>query len=64
MVEIDGEIHNQQEEYDDGRSAEMEKFGIRVIRFTNKEVEENIEAVIYGIERIVNERIKSPPWGI
>ena len=45
VVEIDGEIHNQQEEYDNGRSAEMEKFGIRVIRLTNKEVEENIEAV-------------------
>ena len=64
VVEIDGEIHNQQEEYDDGRSAEMGKFGIEVIRFTNKEVEENIEDVINQIEKIVNELTKSPPWGI
>jgi very-short-patch-repair endonuclease len=35
VVEIDGEIHSQQEEYDDGRSAEKEKYGIKVIRFTN-----------------------------
>ena len=25
VIEIDGEIHQQQKEYDDGRSAEMEK---------------------------------------
>ena len=64
VVEIDGEIHNQQEEYDDGRSAEMEKFGIKVIRFTNKEVEASIDSVVSNIKNIVNERIKSPPWGI
>jgi len=63
VVEIDGEIHEQQEEYDDGRSAEMEKFGIRVIRFTNSEVENNIEGVINKIKKVVNERIKSPPGG-
>jgi very-short-patch-repair endonuclease len=57
VVEIDGEIHDQQEEYDDGRSAEMEKFGIRVIRFTNNEVEENIEAVIDRIKMVVKEQI-------
>jgi very-short-patch-repair endonuclease len=64
VVEIDGKIHDQQEEYDDGRSSEMEKFGIRVIRFTNSEVEKNIEGVINKIKKVVNERIKSPPWGI
>ena len=64
VVEIDGEIHDQQTEYDDGRSAEMEKFGIKVIRFTNKEVEENIDHVIDSIKHVVNERLKSPPWGI
>jgi very-short-patch-repair endonuclease len=64
VVEIDGEIHFQQEEYDDGRSAEMEKYGIKVIRFTNNEIKENIENVIHKIKISVNERIKSPPWGI
>jgi len=64
VVEIDGEIHDQQEEYDDGRSAEMENYGITVIRFSNKDVECNIESVINKIKNTVNERIKSPPWGI
>ena len=28
VVEVDGEIHADKADYDDGRSAEMEKFGI------------------------------------
>jgi very-short-patch-repair endonuclease len=57
VIEIDGEIHNHQKEYDDGRSAEMEKYFIKVIRFTNSEVENNIEAVIRKTENEVNGRI-------
>ncbi len=64
VVEIDGEIHNQQIEYDDGRSAEMEKFFIKIIRFTNYEVENKIDEVIENITNTVNQRLKSPPWGI
>jgi very-short-patch-repair endonuclease len=59
VIEVDGEIHVDKIDYDDGRSAEMEKFGIKVIRFTNLEVENIIEKVIRRIEAIVNERIKS-----
>lgn len=64
VVEVDGEIHYDRIDYDDGRSAEMERFGIKVIRFTNFEVENNIRKVIRRIETTVIERIKSPPWGI
>jgi very-short-patch-repair endonuclease len=64
VVEIDGEQHDQQKEYDDGRSAEMEKYFIKVIRFTNSEVESNIEWIISKIEDETRSRIQSPPWGI
>lgn len=64
VIEIDGDIHIQQREYDDGRSAEMEKYFIKVIRFTNSEVENNIDYVIKKIEDEVKSRIQSPPWGI
>jgi very-short-patch-repair endonuclease len=57
VIEIDGEIHNYQSEYDDGRSAEMEKYHIKVIRFTNKEIENNIDGVIKIIEYEVQRRI-------
>lgn len=58
VVEVDGGIHNSQKEYDEGRTAEMERFGIKVIRFRNDDVEKNIEDVIYRIEQIVRCRLK------
>ena len=64
VVEVDGEIHADKADYDDGRSAEMEKFGILVLRFTNDEVEVALEKVINRIKTVVNERLQSPPWGI
>jgi very-short-patch-repair endonuclease len=64
VVEIDGEIHDHQIEYDDGRSAEMEIFFIKIIRFTKYEVENKIDEVIEKITNTVNQRLKSPPWGI
>jgi very-short-patch-repair endonuclease len=64
VVEIDGGIHSIQNDYDIGRSAEMEKYGILVIRFTNEEVEYDIEKVILAIESTVKKRLLSPPWGI
>jgi len=46
-IEVDGEIHLKEEvlEYDDGRSHDIEKLGIKILRFTNKDVIENIEMV-------------------
>ena len=49
VIEVDGEIHNFQIEYDLGREAELEKYGITVIRFSNKDVINNIEKVIEKI---------------
>jgi very-short-patch-repair endonuclease len=57
VVEIDGEIHNSSKEYDDGRSAEMERYSIKVIRFTNKEVEENIDNVINRVKSEIKNRL-------
>jgi very-short-patch-repair endonuclease len=57
VVEIDGEIHEGQIEYDDGREAEIEKYGIKIIRFTNDEVINNLDNVVNKIESIVKERI-------
>jgi very-short-patch-repair endonuclease len=57
VIKIDGEIHKEQAEYDDGREADIEKYNIKVIRFTNDEVNIDIESVIAKIKTIVNERI-------
>ncbi len=47
VIEVDGEIHNTEEnkEYDDSRTAEFENYGITVLRFTNDDVLNNIEMV-------------------
>ncbi len=50
IVEVDGEIHLSQEEYDLGRTSELEKYGLTVIRFTNMEVINDIESVIAKIK--------------
>ena len=46
-IEVDGDIHLREEVkvYDDGRSHDIEELGIKILRFTNKEVIENIEMV-------------------
>ncbi len=51
VIEIDGGIHEYQQAYDDGRTAELEKWGLTVIRFTNEEVLNDIEKVVDSIKR-------------
>lgn len=60
VIEVDGEIHNLKstKEYDDNRTIELEKFGLEIIRFTNKEITENIDAVIEKITHICRTIIK------
>ena len=57
VIEIDGEIHDNEEvkEYDQGRTAELEKYGIKVIRFTNDQIICNIDQVISEILKVISE---------
>jgi len=50
VIEIDGKIHEKQKEYDLGRESEIEKYGIKIIRFTNDEVINNINTVLEKIK--------------
>lgn len=54
VIELDGKIHNKQKDYDEGRTAELERFGIKVIRFTNEMVLNHIDEVIEEIQRNLN----------
>ncbi len=49
VVEIDGEIHQQQIEYDLEREAVLKDRGLRILRFTNHEVLEQIDRVLLMI---------------
>jgi very-short-patch-repair endonuclease len=46
VVEIDGGIHERQQEYDTCRTFLIEQLGMSVVRFTNDEVSFEIEDVI------------------
>lgn len=51
VIEVDGDYHNEREQkqYDEGRTFELGELNIKVIRFTNREVLENIDFVLESI---------------
>lgn len=59
IVEIDGAQHYtaQGKAYDLERSAILERYGLKVIRFTNQEVEEHFRRVCVSIAQTVAERM-------
>jgi very-short-patch-repair endonuclease len=46
VIEVDGEIHDFQADYDRGRTAELEKYGLKVVRFSNADIFENLTNVM------------------
>ncbi len=60
IIEIDGGYHKllEQFEYDENRGSELEKLGLKVIRFENEQIFRNIESVI---KIIIEELEKSIP---
>ena len=55
VIEVDGDSHftGKAEQYDVGRTAQLEAQGIRVVRFTNTEVMQDFEGVCSTIRKIV-----------
>jgi len=69
VIEIDGGIHNSkdQKEYAIGREADLNTYGIKVFRFTNEEIINDIIFVTQEIKRISEEQklgFSSPLYGI
>ena len=56
VIEIDGEIHIQQKEYDAFRTNTLNEKGYKVIRFTNAEVLANPALVATKIKEILDSR--------
>ncbi len=52
-IEIDGDSHAEpdQQLYDQARTEWLEQHGLRVIRFTNRDIDANIEGVLQEIAR-------------
>jgi very-short-patch-repair endonuclease len=61
-IEIDGDTHNYTGEEDQRRQANLEKLGIKFLRFTDGDVKGNVEGVVAIIEDWVkNHTLPTPP---
>src|SRR3546814_17768512 len=59
-IEVDGDTHATQVDYDLRRTASLEAAGYRVLRFTNAEVMEDLEGVPTMIRRAIDGKRHSP----
>ena len=55
-IEIDGESHDEQKEYDKMRTLNLNKIGIKLIRYSNADIMCNLEGVYFDLEQKVKER--------
>lgn len=63
-IEIDGESHNEQINYDKQRSESLNKIGIKIVRYTNYEIMSNLEGVYLDLVKQIKIReneLKQPP---
>lgn len=58
-IEIDGSQHFSEDgmQKDNMRSDILEKYGIKVVRFSNKEIDDNFEGVCYMINKTIQEHL-------
>ncbi len=59
VIEVDGEIHNNKDniEYDNLRTEILQSIGIKVVRFSNNQILENIDHVKLEIEEEIQSRL-------
>ena len=54
VLELDGGIHQKQRLQDDLRSSVINALGLTVVRFKNEEVEEELDAVLEKLTKMIN----------
>jgi very-short-patch-repair endonuclease len=53
VVEVDGDVHDLQQEEDARREKVLREMGLRIIRFRNDEIEKNLSAVVGRIQESI-----------
>ena len=61
-IELDGSQHytNQGKAHDEARTEILERYGIHVLRFSNKDIDDNFSGVCQMIDMVIRERIVTP----
>ena len=54
VIEVDGDIHDLQQEEDARREKVLREMGLRIVRFRNEEVERNLFAVVGKIRKSIS----------
>ncbi len=60
-IEVDGESHDKQIKYDKGRTFDLTKIGIKLIRYSNADILSNLEGVYLDLEEQVKKREEEYP---
>ena len=53
VVEVDGDIHDLQQEEDARREKVLSEMGLRIVRFRNEEVMKDLSAVVGNVRELV-----------
>ena len=61
VIELDGSQHYTLDgkSYDEIRTEVLERYGLYVLRFSNRDVDGNFDGVCYMIDKMIKERIDS-----
>src|SRR5579859_6507337 len=59
VVEVDGEIHERQVDYDDARDRVIAARGLMVLRFTNDRISQDLSSVAAEIRALALTRLQS-----
>ncbi len=53
VIEVDGDIHDLQQEEDAKREKVLSEMGLRIVRFHNEEVMKKLSAVVGNVHKLV-----------
>jgi len=55
VIEVDGGIHNEEDvkERDENREFELKNFGLKIIRITNEEIEQDIDGILEKLKKLI-----------
>ena len=55
-IEIDGDGHAEEEKYDTRRTQKISSYGITIVRYTNRDIMENLDGVYLDLEEKIKQQ--------
>ena len=56
VIEVDGDIHDLQQDEDARREKVLREMGLRIVRFGNDEVMKNLSAVVGNVRELIDKQ--------